>query len=113
MLAVFDRRNRKIITPTAVLGIRGTGIYIEAEPKRTYVCTCYGIVDIEAKATPDVRETVKTNHHESPRFVYGSGSKQFIVKAPVVNHTDAELILLEEFVGRQPPFVTAKQNGGY
>jgi len=113
MLSVFGRRNRKIITPTAVLGVRGTGIYVEAEPERTYICTCYGVVNIEAKADHEVRETVKTTHHESPRFVYASGSEQLIVKAPVINHTDVELIMLEEFVGRQPPFVTDEKNGGY
>jgi hypothetical protein len=35
-----------------------------------------------------------------------------IMKAPVVNHTDAELILLEDLVGRRPPFF-GKSYGGY
>ena len=33
-------------------------------------------------------------------------------KAPVINHTDAELILLESLVWRQPPFVDNEGNGG-
>jgi hypothetical protein len=28
-----------------------------------------------------------------------------VMAAPVLNHTDAELILLESLVGRQPPFI--------
>ncbi len=112
MLSVFGRRKRSIITQTAVMGIRGTGIYVEAEPQRTYVCTCYGVVDINAKADPEAKETVKTTHHESPRFVYASGQDQLIVKAPVINHTDVELIMLERLVRRNPPFVKEGGNGG-
>jgi hypothetical protein len=28
-----------------------------------------------------------------------------VTPAPVINHTDAELILLEGLTGRQPPFI--------
>lgn len=113
MLSVFGRGKRRIVTPTAVAGIRGSGAYVEAEPERTYICTCYGIADIEATAAPDVRETVKTKYHDAPRYVYGGRAKQLIVKAPVINHTDAELIMLEEMVWRKPPFVEEEGGGGY
>jgi hypothetical protein len=112
MLSVFGRRRKTIMTTTAVIGIRGTGIYVEAEPQRTYVCTCYGVVDITAKAAPEIKETIKTTHHDSPKFVYASGTNQLITKAPVINHTDAELIMLEKLVWRKPPFVEEK-GGGY
>ncbi len=108
MLSVFGRGRRRIVTPTAVVGVRGSGVYIEAEPKHTYICVCYGTADIEAKAAPSIKETVKTTHHESPRYVYELESRQFIVKAPVKNHTDAELIMLERIVWRQPPFVESE-----
>ena len=42
ILSVFARGKRTLRTPTAVIGIRGTGIYLEAESEKTYVCTCYG-----------------------------------------------------------------------
>ncbi len=113
MLSVFGRRQRSMITPTAVIGVRGTGIYVEAEPKRTYICTCYGTVEIEAKASPDIKETITTTHHESPRFVYASGAQRLIVKAPVFNHTDAELIMLESLAFRKPPFVDDSRRTGY
>ncbi len=111
MLSVYGRSRRKIVTQTAVIGIRGTGIYVESEPERTYVCTCYGIADIEAKSEPSVRETVKTEHHEAPRYVYRPGEKQLIVEAPVKNHTDKELIMLEEMAWRLPPFVKNDTTG--
>ena len=104
MLAVARQRDRSIITSTAVIGVRGSGIYVEAEPERTYVCMCYGTADIGAKADAGIKETVQTKHHESPRWVYAAGASRLIEKAPVINHTDQELIMLEKMVGRLPPF---------
>jgi hypothetical protein len=49
------------------------------------------------------RESYSTQHHESPRYIYGDGRKRAIVPASVSNHSDAELILLESLVGRTPP----------
>ena len=34
-------------TPTATVGIRGTGLYMEAEPDLSYICTCYGEVRLD------------------------------------------------------------------
>jgi hypothetical protein len=105
VLSVFEPgKPKKITTATATIGIRGTGIYVEALPEETYVCTCYGVADIAAADDPSAHETVRTEHHDQPRFVMARGAPQMIVKAPVVNHTDAELILLESLVGREPAF---------
>ena len=107
LLSVFGPGARHIETPTAAIGIRGTGIYVETEPERTYVCTCYGIADIQVSDKPEVRVTVATTHHEQPRYVYGKSmpSIRMIESAPVINHTDAELVMLEALVGRKPPFL--------
>lgn len=107
LLSVFARGSRGIVTPTATIGIRGTGIYIEAEAERTYVCTCYGLVNLQARNMPEARETVRTTHHEAPRYIYARGETPItmIESAPVLNHTDAELIMLEALVGRKPPFL--------
>lgn len=104
MLSVFGHGERKIHLPTATLGIRGTGVYVEAEIERAYVCTCYGEVDIQSIADPKARETVKTRHHDAPRFIYSTSPGALIRPAPVFNHTDAELIMLEALAGRVPPF---------
>ncbi len=106
LLSVFGRGPRLITTPTAVIGIRGTGIYVEAQADRSYVCTCYGEVDLEAVNMPEAKETVRTVHHDAPRYIYAHGDTpiKMIEPAPVVNHTDAELIMLEALVGRRPPF---------
>jgi hypothetical protein len=102
LLAVFGGGEHRISTATASIGIRGTGAYTEAEPARTYFCLCYGTAEVGPAGSPQ-RETYSTTHHESPKYIYGDGRKDAIVRASVSNHTDAELILLESLVGREPP----------
>lgn len=104
VLSVFERdRPKRIVTSTATIGVRGTGVYVESEQTRSYVCTCYGETQIAPLADPAHSEQISTRHHEQPRYVYASG-ETMMVKAPVLNHTDAELTLLEWVVGREPPF---------
>lgn len=108
LLSVFapNRAERRFQTTTATVGIRGTGLYLEADSDKTYVCTCYGTAVLAVADKPDTGETVVTRHHEAPRYIYpaGSGREQLIVRANVSNHTDDELIMLEWLVGRRPPF---------
>ncbi|TMH93758.1 MAG: hypothetical protein E6H42_01430 [Betaproteobacteria bacterium] len=103
LLGVFGSgRERRLVTVTASIGIRGTGAYTEAETARTYFCLCYGTAEVAA-TMGGARESYSTRHHESPRYIYGDGRKRAIVPAGVANHTDSELILLESLVGRSPP----------
>jgi hypothetical protein len=109
VLSVFVPGNRvNVSTRTATIGIRGTGLYLECVPDCTYACTCYGSTQLDPLADPTKGETVKTTYHDSPRYIYASASMSkkglLIEPAPVVNHTDAELILLESLVGRKVPF---------
>jgi hypothetical protein len=107
LLAVFaPGQPKQIHTATATVGIRGTGVYFEVEADRTYVCTCYGAARLTPVDDPKAAETVRTTHHDQPRYIYRSGMPKPIEHAPVVNHTDAELILLESTVGRKVPFST-------
>lgn len=109
VLSVFAPGERKELrTPTATIGIRGTAVYIEAEPGRTYVCTCYGEAVLEPVGEPSARETVRTKHHEQPRYIMPRGMPQMVAPAPVMNHSDAELALLEGLLRRKPPFSASK-----
>ena len=106
VLSVFaSGQAKRIQTATATIGIRGTAGYVDAMADRTYVCICYGRADLASVADPQARETVQTRHHDQPRYIMGSGAPQMIMGAPVVNHTDAELIFLEGLTGRRPPFL--------
>lgn len=113
LLSVFGSgRERRLVTATATIGIRGTGAYLEAESARTYFCLCYGSADVEA-TMGGARESVTTSHHESPRYIYGDGRSRSIVPAYMANHTDSELIMLESLVGRSPPNEFMQGGGRY
>ena len=114
ILSVFGKQDttRSITTLTATIGIRGTGIYVESEPDKSYVCTCYGHTRIVASADSNVSRDIVSEHHDEPVYVLpkASGNK-LIVPGPFINHTDSELALIEELVGRRTPF--AYDSGAY
>jgi hypothetical protein len=125
ILSVFGKGQRTIQTSTATIGIRGTGCYIEDEPylpkappvgagntpssaktlTRTYFCLCYGTAELIPNAAPGQRETYSTKHHDNPLYIHDDPAMPTaMLMAPVANHSDIELALLESLVGRQPPF---------
>ncbi|HZM44592.1 MAG TPA: hypothetical protein VFC14_07155 [Burkholderiales bacterium] len=109
LLAVFATgESKQVRTESASIGIRGTAVYVENEPDRTYVCTCYGTARLRPVGDPKAAETVRTKHHDQPRYIYPKGTPRKIEKAPVINHTDAELVMLESLVGRKVPFTPGR-----
>ncbi len=116
ILSVFGKGAYTIQTPTATIGIRGTGCYIEAEglgeQARTYFCLCYGSVDLSPNAAPNVRESYQTTHHERPLMIYNDTKMpKIMMPANAINHTDIELDLLEGLVGRLRPGAANKEYG--
>jgi len=107
VLSVFGKgRPTRMITATSTIGIRGTGVYAETDPEQTYFCTCYGVTDIVANNDPASKETVSATHHDKPLYILAKGNAGArIRRAPFINHTDQELMLIESLVGRVPPFV--------
>ena len=65
------------------------------------------MVNLQGSNTPEARESVHTAHHAAPRYIYAHGDKpiETIETAQVLNHSDADLLMLEALVGREPPFV--------
>lgn len=114
VLAVFGPNNpQRVSTITATIGIRGTGVYAETDPEQTYFCTCYGITDIGANSDPNSRKTVTSKHHDEPVYILAKPKDgKTIRKAPFINHTDQELMLIETLVGRTPPFVFPSEDYG-
>lgn len=118
LLAVFAPGEKRIETATVAVGLRGTGVYVDAAARRTYLCLCYGEAQITPLADPGQAVRVKTRHHESPRYIAAAGGP-LITPAPVADHTDEELIMLEALVWRSPPFVAGASassdapGGGY
>lgn len=106
ILAVFGKGPHRVETNTAVVGIRGTGIYTETNPDETYFCTCYGTVDMASSRDRSSRATIVSQHHNAPKYIAAKGSEGKLIRpAPWKDHTDTELMLIEALVGRTPPFV--------
>lgn len=108
LLSVSRNKGLRIETPTATIGIRGTGVYLEAGPEKTYFCTCYGDVDVEAAGDDTSKLAVHSVHHDRPLHIYREGQPgQCVHDVPRLarpNHTDEELLMAEALVGRKPPF---------
>jgi len=112
LLSVFpSRRPVRMSTQTATIGIRGTGVYIESQPKETYFCTCYGVAEVAAVNDKESTETVAASHHDKPLYILADEKPgQNIRGAPFLNHSDQELMLIETLVGRTPPFIFPKDD---
>lgn len=109
LLSVFGKRRRDeelmMRTAVATIGVRGTGLYAEADPDKTYFCTCYGTVDITADQDPSQTEQIVSRHHDAPRYILAAPEAgRRIIPAPFMNHTDLELMTIEAIVGREVPF---------
>jgi len=89
---------RSIVTPTSTIGIRGTGVYIEAAPEWTYAYTCFGTTAISSPMNE--RFPVPALHHEARLIRTGVP----IARASFERHTDEEIAALEALVGRPDPF---------
>ncbi|MBF0303688.1 MAG: FecR domain-containing protein [Desulfamplus sp.] len=115
LLSVFGSGDKTVETPSAYIGIRGTGIYIEVDHEKTYICTCYGKVLISSASDIENQESITAKYHEFPRYVYRTS---LIKPAPILNnHKDSELVMLGALVGRFPPFAKKvekqEERGGY
>lgn len=106
LLSVSRNTQMRVSTAAATIGIRGTGFYVESDPELTYFCTCYGITDIAANTDPESKTTVESKHHDRPLYIVKDAEQgKNIRNAPMINHTDQELALIEALVGRTTPFV--------
>lgn len=116
LLSVFGERAKphQIKTRSATIGIRGTGIYLESDAERSYVCSCYGHTFISANSDPDANVEVMASYHDAPYYIYANSApnSKLIRPAPVINHTDSELELIEQLVGRTTPFETTYFSSG-
>ncbi len=113
LLSVSRDARMRVTTPTATIGIRGTGFYAEADPEQTYFCTCYGSTEIAANNDPSSTDAVSAKHHDRPLYILAKApAGRGIRNAPFINHTDQELALIETLVGRTPPFVFSTDSYG-
>jgi len=100
--ATFQRGMRRtLIAPTATIGIRGTGVYLETAPDVTYFCTCFGSTEILAPSGSMMDNVAATTEKHQARMMM-TGAR--IVPAGMQRHTSEEMARLEALVGRANPF---------
>ena len=93
--ATFARGPRRsVIAGTVTIGIRGTGVYVEAGAQEVYACTCFG--ETEAGGNP-----VSARNHAARRI---RRSDLRLAEAPLEHHTSEEMARLESLAGRPSPF---------
>lgn len=102
-MAVFGQGNKTLRSPQATAGIRGTGVYMSIEEDSTYFCDCYGEVALISEDGVKSEIITATNQHNAryisnDNFIDGS-----FKKAGLVDHSAAELDMLESLVGRSLP----------
>jgi hypothetical protein len=105
--ATFARGMRRtLIAPTATIGIRGTGIYLDASPEAAYFCTCFGSTEILTAPTGNMMESVAvTAENHQARMIHREAmSGMRILHAGFERHTNEEMVRLESLVGRPNPF---------
>lgn len=105
LLTVFGPGRKKLHTSTATIGIRGTALYLESREASSYVCLCYGAIDLGADADTEGRNVPMQAEHHQAKQVGGDGQMQ---DAAMRDHHDDELVMLESLVGRVPPFLQKK-----
>jgi hypothetical protein len=103
VLSVFAKKPTTIKAATASIGIRGTAGYLEVDSASVYFCLCYGEAEISAPGMKSMG--ILTTHHERPILMHTGGASVRVEPGPFRDHKDAELVMLESLVGREPPFV--------
>ena len=90
IVSVWKRGNhRQITTPTLTAGIRGTGVYTEVrEDGRTYVCNCYGTVELSSGRD---RLVSQSDYHQSFWAEPAPRGGRLLTPANAINHTDEAL----------------------
>ena len=103
VLSVFAKKPVTIKAVSASIGIRGTAAYLEIDPASVYFCLCYGEAQLDAPGIAPVN--LKTTHHDQPLLLHTGGPTARVEAGTFREHKDAELVLLESLVGREPPFM--------
>jgi hypothetical protein len=103
ILGVFGHGEKMIHLSTATIGIRGTGLYIDNAPDKTYFCTCYGETELRVDG---VKSRILTATHHNAVMIYTpqSGKNKIHNMAGFEYHTDDELRATEALQGRKVPF---------
>lgn len=103
-----------IKTAAVVAGVRGTTFFVEIfDETRTYVCDCFGNLELTSAAAPKVVKKLTTEHHTALLIGQeGSDEDELMKPAGLLHHTDEEIAdmknVFEDATGLKP--MKEKQN---
>ena len=100
LMGAFGKGNKYVHSPSATIGIRGTGIFMNVGAQYTYFCNCYGQTELTALSQQPYRYSLESKHHQAVVVNHGDAK---VLKGILKYHRDEELYELESLVGRQPP----------
>lgn len=97
---------RSVRARTVTIGVRGTGLYVEASARETYACTCFGAAELRSVQTEGALEHLAPRGapHVARRILHDPEKGTRIVAAPLERHTNEEMGRLERMAGRPYPF---------
>ncbi len=102
---------RTIVTPTLTAGIRGTGVYAEVpagQGGRSYLCNCYGTVDLDAGGDT---ATSQTEYHDAYWAEVEAREGRYLRPAPAINHGDEEMEMLARLLGQRTAWQVSGRKG--
>lgn len=104
VLSLFGKQSGagvNIKTTNAVGAVRGTTTYIawQSNEARTYVCCCYGGVDLSNNSGGG--KNLDTTYHTAVILPAGGGVEAAPYDKPL-NHYDDDIVALEKQAGREP-----------
>jgi hypothetical protein len=103
VLGVFGLGEKTLRTRSATIGIRGTGLYLDTAPDKTYFCTCYG--ETELRVPGMASQQISATHHNAVMiYTPKTGKNEIHNMAGFEYHTDDELRATEALQGRTVPF---------
>jgi hypothetical protein len=103
--------SRRIVTPTITAGIRGTGVYVEVRPEeglRSYLCNCYGTVELAAGSE---RMVSTAQYHQSFWGVVEPRGGRWLTPAKAINHSDEEVEMVAALANERTAWQVAGQRG--
>lgn len=97
----------RIVTPQVTVNVTAAGLYTEVSAlhSRTYCCNCFGtaqwVTNGEVKAT-------HAEHHHSFWVDAPQGGTDSLDAAPMIKHTDQELVFLNQLLAQKPLWLNSE-----
>ena len=108
-LSLLAYSKTRIATPNGVVGIRGTGVYLETKRDLSYACKCYRVTDLTNADDFGTSETIELEHNEESRYILADPNAQSRIQpTSILNHDGRELLLIETLVGRRALYSAPK-----